>query len=298
MNRSRGGSRANQFRAQPQRAAAARGLDGSRAPVAAGGMRLAKNQFLHGRVEFLATRGAYVGFGRLHRQDLLLGAPHAVEHRGVAGQVAVYPHTQVDFRWRGIGSILCHQAENRIRAQLLEILKQELTPHFLCRHIIVDAHHDDPTHLHPELASCPRRGRTRSAAADHQPEPAYHRIVVCRRGRRPNCRRRRYERLPARRRGNCACRRSVRARRRRPAETQTHADRALGFGHAPAPQGGAAAAESATRMSPNSITWTISRRRCSTLDGSPAPRPWQRRRRAAIGRNSRNCVRSMRVARG
>ena len=48
VNRDGRGGRANQFRAQPQGAAAARSLHGSRAPLAASGVRRPEDQLLHG----------------------------------------------------------------------------------------------------------------------------------------------------------------------------------------------------------------------------------------------------------
>src|ERR1700676_990000 len=137
VNRNPGGRRANQLRSHPEGATAAGSLHGSRTPVSASGMRRTQNHFFDGAIEFLAPRSGHVGFRGLRRQHRLLGAAHAGQHRCIAGQVAVHAHTEVDLQWRGIGSKFRHHPENRIRVQALELLEQELTPHFLCGHIIV-----------------------------------------------------------------------------------------------------------------------------------------------------------------
>jgi hypothetical protein len=61
-------------------------------------MRRSKHHFFHGAVEFLAARSGHIGFRGLRRQDRLLGAAHAVEHRRVAAQVAVHADAEVDFQ--------------------------------------------------------------------------------------------------------------------------------------------------------------------------------------------------------
>ncbi len=98
VNRDGGGRGTNQFCAHSEGAAAPGCLYGSRAPVAAGGMRRPKNHLFHGNVEFCAARSGHIGFRGLPGQDRLLGSTHAGEHGRVAAQVAVHAYAEVDLR--------------------------------------------------------------------------------------------------------------------------------------------------------------------------------------------------------
>jgi hypothetical protein len=86
-------------------------------------MAVAEHQRFHGEVEFLAARGAYVGFRGLGGENRLFRPAHTVKDRRIAAEVAENPHPEVDLRGRIICAKSRHQAENGVGVQSIEFLE-------------------------------------------------------------------------------------------------------------------------------------------------------------------------------
>jgi hypothetical protein len=118
-------------------------------------MRGTENHLFDGAVEFLSAGGGHVGFRGLGHEDDLLGAAHAFEYGGVAAEVAIDPDTEIDFLRECIGPKFCHQAEDGIGVQAVEMLKQVFMSQFfadlIIGHAIADIGRDGivPSRLDP-----------------------------------------------------------------------------------------------------------------------------------------------------
>ena len=87
-----------------------------------------QDEFFDGAIELLAPRRADVCLRGLRLEHLPLGAPHSVEDRCVAAEIAKNAHSQVDFLREGVGAKLGHQSEDGVGRQTAQLLEQALSP--------------------------------------------------------------------------------------------------------------------------------------------------------------------------
>ena len=84
----------------------------------------AKHQRLYTTVKFLTAGCTYVRLGRLRGQHVAFSSTHTIQHRSIARQIAKHADSKIHLVRVGVGTKLGHQAENRIRAEARELLKQ------------------------------------------------------------------------------------------------------------------------------------------------------------------------------